>query len=208
MESNASHTIAIDAGMARLIGLAQARPVSLDCAHFFFLRHGQTPCNERRIFQGPDEPLSALGQSQAQQAAAVLAEHRLASLHCSDMRRARETAAAVAALQGVQPQLQAALRERNFGDLIGTSSVGLDWGCVPANGETLETFVSRTRTGIVQALQGGEPTLLVAHGGTLLVLTAMLGVAMESVLLGNAQPLRLERDGAGWRARSLASPAG
>ena len=75
MESNASHAIAIDAGMQRLFELAQAEPVSLDCAHFFFLRHGQTPCNERRIFQGPDEPLSALGQSQAQQAAALLAAY-------------------------------------------------------------------------------------------------------------------------------------
>jgi probable phosphoglycerate mutase len=203
MESNASHALSPDAGMLRLFELAQAEPVSLDCAQFFFLRHGQTPCNERRIFQGPDEPLSALGQSQAQQAAALLAAHPLASLHCSDMRRARETAAAVAGLQGVQPQPQAALRERNFGALIGTSSVGLDWGCVPERGETLETFVPRTRAGIVQALQGSEPTLLVAHGGTLLVLTAMLGVAMQSVLLGNAQPLRFARQGSAWVATPL-----
>jgi probable phosphoglycerate mutase len=203
MESNATHALTMDTGMARLIELAQAEPVKPDCSQFFFLRHGQTPCNERRIFQGPDEPLSALGQSQARQAAALLSVHALAGLHCSDMRRARETAAAVAVLQRVQPQPQAALRERHFGALIGTSSVGLDWGCVPNQGETLETFVPRTRAGILQALHGGQPTLLVAHGGTLLVLTAMLGVAIEPALLGNARPLHFERRDSRWVATPI-----
>jgi probable phosphoglycerate mutase len=45
--------------------------------------------------------------------------------------------------------------------------------------------------------------LIVAHGGSLYVLAALLGVPVDLGLLGNAQPLRFERDGTGWRVRSL-----
>jgi len=39
---------------------------------------------------------------------------------------------------------------------------------------------------------------VVAHGGTLYALAALLGVPIDFELLGNAQPLRFERSGAAW----------
>jgi len=45
--------------------------------------------------------------------------------------------------------------------------------------------------------------LIVAHGGTLYVLAALLGVPVDLSVLGNAQPLRFERDGTKWRLKPL-----
>jgi probable phosphoglycerate mutase len=45
--------------------------------------------------------------------------------------------------------------------------------------------------------------LVVAHGGTLYVLTALLGVSIEPAVLGNAQPLRFSRVGTTWRIDPL-----
>ena len=50
-------------GVKELVALAGAHPLSPECDHFYFLRHGQTPRNALRIFQGYDEPLSELGWS-------------------------------------------------------------------------------------------------------------------------------------------------
>jgi probable phosphoglycerate mutase len=43
----------------------------------------------------------------------------------------------------------------------------------------------------------------VAHGGSLLVLAALLGVPIDLGVLGNAQPLRFERDGPIWTVKAL-----
>ena len=45
--------------------------------------------------------------------------------------------------------------------------------------------------------------LVVAHGGTLYVLTALLGVSIEPAVLGNAQPLRFQRTGPTWTIEPL-----
>ena len=45
--------------------------------------------------------------------------------------------------------------------------------------------------------------LVVAHGGTLYALAALLGVPVDLGLLGNAQPLRFERRGPTWAVTPL-----
>jgi probable phosphoglycerate mutase len=45
--------------------------------------------------------------------------------------------------------------------------------------------------------------LVVAHGGSLHVLAALLGVAIDLGVMGNAQPLRFERNGPTWRVKPL-----
>ena len=52
--------------MLRLAGSLGAEPA---CDRFVFLRHGQTARNALRVFQGPEEPLDATGESQAIRAA-------------------------------------------------------------------------------------------------------------------------------------------
>ena len=84
------------------------------------------------------------------------------------------------------------LRERWFGDLVGTSSVDLDWRNEPPNGESLHEFVSRTQAGFNAALDTDAATLLVAHGGSLYVLVFSLGANLLEQHIANATPLLFE----------------
>ena len=198
----------MNAGLDQLVRLAAARPLAPDCDHFYFLRHGQTEGNARRIFQSVDAPLSAIGLEQAARAAERLAGEPIRSVVCSDARRAFDTAHAVAAGLGVTPLHFEGLRERHFGALIGTSSADLDWACEPEGGETLAQFVSRKLEALASALAHPAPVLIVAHGGSLHVLAAALGVPADAEVLGNAQPLRFERNGPTWRVRPLLHHSG
>lgn len=195
-------------GLEQLAALAGAQPLTPTCDHFYFLRHGQTNCNASRIFQSADEPLSVLGLEQAARAAALLAGEPIRSIVCSDMNRAFVTASTVAAPLGLTPQPQAGLRERHFGALIGTSSVDIDWSCDPEGGESLAGFVARKRPALAAALEAVAPVLVVAHGGTLYVLAALLGVPIDMGLLGNAQPLRFDRRDGRWTVRALQAHTG
>ncbi|NVM90912.1 histidine phosphatase family protein [Variovorax sp. SG517] len=190
-------------GLDQLIRIAADQPLSPDCDHFYFLRHGQTGRNALRIFQAVDEPLSELGLQQAARAATLLAGEPIRTVVCSDARRANDTAYAVATALKLVPAAQATLRERNFGALIGTSSANIDWACEPEGGETLSQFIARTREAIDTALRLPAPVLVVAHGGTLYALAALLGVPVDLGLLGNAQPLRFERRGPTWAVTPL-----
>lgn len=191
-------------GLDQLVALARSQPLDPACDHFYFLRHGQTGRNAQRIFQAVDEPLSELGLQQAARAASLLAGEPIRTIVCSDARRANDTADTVGATLKLVPTAQAALRERNFGRLIGTSSVNIDWSCEPEGGETLAQFVERKRAALDDALrQQPAPVLVVAHGGTLYVLAALLGLPIDMQLLGNAQPLRFERSGPTWTVTPL-----
>ncbi|GAA4339716.1 histidine phosphatase family protein [Variovorax defluvii] len=195
-------------GLAQLIRLAAAEPLAPDCDHFYFLRHGQTEGNAKRIFQSVDTPLSAIGLAQATRAAERLAGEAIRSVVCSDARRAFQTAHAVATGLRLEPMPFEGLRERHFGALIGTSSANLDWACEPEGGETLPQFVARKRMALAAALAHPAPVLIVAHGGSLHVLAAALGVPADPDVLGNAQPLRFERSGPTWAARPLLQHSG
>jgi probable phosphoglycerate mutase len=193
--------------LQQLAALAASQPLVPSCDRFYFLRHGQTGRNAQRIFQAADEPLSELGLQQAERAAALLAGEPIRAILVSNMPRALTTARIVAAPHGMAPLELAGLRERNFGALIGTSSARIDWTCAPEGGETLPAFINRTRAALAQALTHPRPALVVAHGGTLYVLAALLGVPIDSSVFGNAQPLRFDRDGAIWRMTPLMQPA-
>lgn len=193
-------------GLSQIVRLGAAQPLDPACDHFYFLRHGQTGRNALRIFQDVDEPLSALGLTQATRAAERLAGEPIRTVVCSDARRAFDTAHTVATRLDLVPLPESRLRERHFGALIGTSSANIDWACEPEGGETLAQFVERKRAALAIALALPGPVLVVAHGGTLYALAALLGVPVDAAVLGNAQPLRFERDADGWRAEALALP--
>lgn len=197
-------TVQHPAGFDELVRLAAAKPLAPACDHFYFLRHGQTGRNAQRIFQGVDEPLSELGLRQAARAATLLAGEPIWTIVSSDAHRALTTAKTVAAALRLVPLEREDLRERHFGNLIGTSSANIDWACAPGGGETLPGFVDRKRAALSAALAEPGPVLVVAHGGTLYVLAALLGVAIGPEILGNAQPLRFDRSGVKWSVRALA----
>lgn len=83
-------------------------------------RHGNTDWNAGHRVQGQtDVPLNELGRQQAVDAAELLVRTRPAALVASDLCRAADTAAALAALTGLSVTYDERLRERSFGQWEG-----------------------------------------------------------------------------------------
>jgi broad specificity phosphatase PhoE len=112
------------------------------------VRHGETDGNVSRVLQRPDVPINERGMRQVQVLARRLLAHGFVHILCSDLLRARMTAAPLAADPGVTIEESPLLQERNFGDLRGKpydelpeDPVAPDF--VPPNGEDLPDFHAR-----------------------------------------------------------------
>jgi len=193
-------------GLDEVRRLATRRLLKPKARRFIFLRHGETEGNARRVYQPSDIPLNATGQAQARLAAQYLREHPVERILASDMLRAWQTAEAAAEMVSAPVTPEPRLRERWFGDLIGTSSKDLDWRNEPPNGELLHDFVVRTQAGFHDSLDTDASTLLVAHGGSLYVLVFSLGAELLEEHIANATPLLFEYETAAncWRIRNIA----
>jgi broad specificity phosphatase PhoE len=88
----------------------------------YLARHGESDWNVANRFQGvTDRPLTDHGRRQAQELAEELAEKTLDAVYTSPLRRARDTAAIVAARLGLEPVADAGLREIDVGGWAGLS---------------------------------------------------------------------------------------
>src|SRR5439155_20959661 len=83
----------------------------------YLARHGQTAYNLEGRFQGQQQiPLDETGRAQAEELASRAASHGFAALWSSPLRRARETADAVARHTGLQAREDPRLMETDAGD--------------------------------------------------------------------------------------------
>lgn len=197
-------------GLDALFEMARGSPLDLACNRFYFVRHGETDGNHKRIFQPADIPLNARGLEQAELASKALTGSKIQRVVASTMMRAWTTAETIARPHKLQPVPEEGLRERWFGDLVGTPSGQHDWRDDPPNGETLHTFVTRTQAGIARSLVEASQTLttLVGHGGILYVLAPSLGVEIRTEMLANATPLLFEKNGNSWNVTRIADTGG
>ena len=84
------------------------------------LRHAETDWNREGRYQGwTDTDLSEVGRGQAEAVGRLLARQPLAAVWSSTLRRARDTAAAIADAQGLAVKEHAAFMEMRFGDWEG-----------------------------------------------------------------------------------------
>lgn len=85
----------------------------------YLVRHGSTAANRdvpyRLQGRGSDHPLDAMGRSQALAAASALAKAPIVAVYTSPLRRARETACAIARASGLEPIEHAELVEADLG---------------------------------------------------------------------------------------------
>lgn len=150
-----------------------------------FIRHGETDWNREQRFQGQiDVPLNRAGITQAERVAARLAGDPHDALVASDLARARETAAPVAAAWGMAPGLVKGLREQHFGVLEGLDVPTIKahhadlWArwlehradfALPGGGESLRDFHARVLATVrdLAAAHAGRRLALVTHGGVL-----------------------------------------
>ena len=155
------------------------------------LRHGTTDANEAGLFLGQtDVALNARGRDEVRRLGARLASEPVDKLVSSDLRRARETAEAVAAQQSgaVAVVTEPALREIHLGDLDGRVAREVHaqhpelmarWLADPANvrfpgpgGETLGEVAARAWEAIerLRVAHPGGTVAVVSHTFTLLTI--------------------------------------
>lgn len=177
-------------------------------APFLFLRHGETAANAADLIAGAmDLPLTPAGRAQARAAAQTLAAlpaaERPATIWCSPLARARETAAPVAARLGLPVRLHAGLAERNWGVWEGAPRATLRRDETPAGGEGPLDFRARIRAALA-GLDGRTPVLIVAHSGVARELHALIGAgAFRRPLNGEVSRWSPAPDGR-WHERPLA----
>ena len=163
------------------------------------VRHAETDWNREHRYQGwQDTPLSETGRVQAEAVGRLLAKERLAAVWSSPLERARETAVAIAAPQGLAVREEAAFKEMRFGEWEGLTrdevgrrfpSLYRAWSdtphliAVPA-GETLAEVRERVLRGLedLREAHDGQTVCLVAHGisSRILILQA-LGLGLDRV---------------------------
>jgi broad specificity phosphatase PhoE len=86
----------------------------------YLARHGESDWNVERRWQGhADRPLTERGREQAELLAERLADVKLDAVYASDLRRAWETAQAVAATRGLEVVRLPELREVDVGSWSG-----------------------------------------------------------------------------------------
>ena len=187
----------------RLRDRAERASFQPDCDRFYFLRHGQTDHNRRRICQGhTDTPLNASGIAQAEEAARILAAARPHSMTASDLTRVRQTAKPVAEQLGLEVVINPDLRERAFGIFEDRPIEGQLWSFDHPSVESIEDFVDRSLQGFKASLTADE-TLVVTHGGLRRVLAGALGLELPYWSGHNALPIRFTREASGWQAEAL-----
>ena len=157
------------------------------------VRHGQSEWNADGRWQGQADPaLTDLGRSQAHHAARALGT--VDAIVASDLQRAAETAAILAAELGVGPLvLDPDLRERDAGEWSGLTRAEIERGWPgyldddgperrrPPGWEPDEALLARATAALVrihELVPGGE-AIAVTHGGVVYVLESTFGLPFE-----------------------------
>lgn len=183
------------------------RPSPQPGSVLWLVRHGESTWNALGLVQGQRaEPrLTRLGAAQARAVARHLAGRHVRTLYTSDLLRAVETARLVAAVLGLEPTVDARLRERALGSaeglpssslVPGHSGIGggrvLDADAAPPGGESVRRLCRRVGRFLdelapADALGHGPPgdVVLVAHGGVVRAALAHLdGVPSDEMVWG------------------------
>ncbi|MGD9944152.1 MAG: histidine phosphatase family protein [Burkholderiaceae bacterium] len=195
---------------------------AIPMTELILVRHGITPWNRERRFQGQiDIPLSDEGVQQAQRTGRRLASLPLAAVYSSDLARARQTAEPIAASRSLALQFEPGLRERHYGGFEGLTRDELlrdhadafrrwrerepDFQLPGAGGETLRQFYQRVEATLraLAARHAGETIVAVTHGGVLdcayRVATGLGLSAQRDFDLFNASVNRIGWDGGAFR---------
>jgi alpha-ribazole phosphatase len=156
------------------------------------VRHGETEWNRQKRHQGQkDIPLNEYGRQQVSTLAQRLKNEPINALYSSDLCRAWETAKTISTRKGELIVVKdARLREMNFGRWEGLTwseiqekdpLVMENWSKYlaekgPPGGETLFRFSERILEFSEEIIKShkDETVLLVAHGGTIMVLICLL----------------------------------
>ena len=157
------------------------------------VRHGATTLSAEDRFAGStDVALSDEGRHQAARLGARLADHAIAAVYCSPMRRTIETAALIAEAHKLAPVTRPGLREIDHGHWEGLTRQEVEqrfaeeyarweedpFTVAPAGGECGVDVMARALPVIRTIIEShlGQKVLVVSHKATIrLVISSLLG---------------------------------
>lgn len=178
---------------------------------FFFVRHAETPWNEKNICQGQkDIPLSQKGHEKAKFFANHLCELQFDSIVSSPLCRALVSAKEI---HDLHPHAEfytlAELSERSWGELEGISSQEMyeiekleenDPSYTPGKKvEKRQEFRKRVEKGIAIAQSNSLHPLIISHGRVFLEICLILGMPLIRQI-PNCQLIEIALNGNGWHA--------
>jgi probable phosphoglycerate mutase len=163
------------------------------------IRHGRSADVVPGTAESEDPPLAEIGVAQADALARRLAAKPLAAIYSSDLRRARDTAAPIAAQRGLAINEDPELREVFLGDWergeYRRRAAALDpewiahsrsgrWDTVPGS-EGDDAFRRRVTTAVDRGIAAHEGTSIavVCHGGVINAVLASIWGAHSSFLI-------------------------
>ena len=156
------------------------------------VRHGETDWNCQHRHQGQKNiPLNAFGRQQVAAVSQRLAGEPIKALYASDLDRACKTAAVISTQHdGLEIVKDSRLREMHFGEWEGLTweeilqkepAAADSWSKIlmetgPPGGENLIQFSRRIQeaTDEIIKIHPNDTVLVVAHGGTIMVLICLL----------------------------------
>ena len=180
-------------------------------------RHGETDWNAIGRLQGhTDIPLNDAGRAQARALAAQLRAHAIARVVTSDLARAHETGAIIAAELGLPaPLVEPELRERRFGIFEGLTRDEIiarypeAWNhwrqaiAAPEGGEPHADSVARISRALDRLWRTlADTALVISHGGVMRLWLSDV-TATQLANIGTGATFVVEHDGTVFRARPL-----
>jgi broad specificity phosphatase PhoE len=171
------------------------------------VRHGETAANaDGRLLGRADPSLTALGHEQADRLAVALAPSKPSAIVSSPLRRARQSAEAIADLAGMAVEVDERLVELDYGEWDGRTFAELPPGAAarwrddlhftPPGGESLAAVRKRVAPCCEELLARGGLVIAVSHVSPIKAAVSWaLGVGDETgwrMLLGLASITRLE----------------
>lgn len=148
---------------------------------FILIRHGETSWTEKKRYQGwSDIKLSPRGKKNIAMLSKSLKNFKIDRLFASPLKRALESARIISLKIGVRPMVDSKLKEINFGEWEGKTSIQLltegnknyhSWisgkKATPRGGESLFALRQRVRSFLSRCVKkySGETIAIVSHGG-------------------------------------------
>lgn len=175
--------------------------------NIFLVRHGASeaavPDRDFPLVDGHGDPaLAPEGREQAERVAGRLVGERIDAIWVTSLRRTHETAAPLVARTGIEPRVEADLREVHLGEWEGGSfrrhvaeghPVALQvfaeerWDVIPG-AETQEAFATRVKAGIdrIVAACPGQRVAVFTHGGVIGELLRQASQAARGLVFATA----------------------
>jgi len=161
------------------------------------IRHGETPYNRDRRYQGHrDTLLTRKGKRQTKEIAFRLKNESLNAIYSSDLKRTRYTAEVINHYHSLKINILPQLREIDFGDWEGKThdEIQREWGSLlgrwerkPSQikipgGEGIKDLAERVRTTVEKILSDhpGQRVAVITHGGPIrVILSDALGLGLD-----------------------------